>query len=286
MNHPYPQHEQALRDMLIHKAEGTAHTAISKLIGLGRLAGWAEADWVNAIHVLGFGARGHPRSVFRFLEMALMRWHRARQVELNNLQPGRIYKGGGDPFTDDYLGRLVRVGGPVYDGSDLNPDMTGTLYAVTGTRDPGGDWVELVPIATSEQAAAPTAVEVQRRHARFLAFRIREVQTGPRISDNPATIESRTGTYVGAECLYEVLLDPTRFAQLPPTYLQDTGSPSASAPLGGHLTPGPSYNANRSRDGACWPLYLGNNRRLAQLEVTLEEILAAGVRVEIKLDRS
>lgn len=368
MNHTYSQAEQALRDILIHKAEGTAHDNIARLVGLPRPAGWVEADWVNAIHVLAFGARGHPRAVFRFLEMALMRWHRTRQIEVSAAQPARLYKGMGVAFDDTYLGRLVRIGGPVYIDS-LNPDLTGTLYAVAGTGGGVGDWVDLVPVATSENAAPPATVEGQHRYARFLCFRVREAQTGPQLYafHDEVNREVRVGTYLGTTGLYEVLLDPVQFTPCPPTYLQATGmagkvgtfnagtdrfswidgslsfanelpvrahsdggilpaelsevttyyvktpgltycslsltaggvvidltsagtgtmslTPVTTVPYGGHLTPEASYESSRTRDGAPWPLYISNGRRLARLERVLEDVLAAGVRLEIKLDR-
>lgn len=366
MNHTYSQAEQALRDMLIHKAQGTAHDAIAELMSLPRPYGFREEDWVNAIHTIAFGARGHPRAVFRFLEMALMRWHRRRPVEVKTAFPTRLYRGVGAAFDDTYLGRLVRIGGMVYDGDDLNPGMTGRLYAIEGTRHAGGDYVDLVPIKTSENAAPVTPDADEDRHATFLCFRIREAQSGPQLYafHDEEHRETRVGKYDGTQCLYEVLLDPTRFAPHPPTFLQDdtasgrvaltvsgtnigfsgahpfvddqpvrvhatvsmpvplmegvtyyvvnktllgielsltvggaaipfstagTGrisvTPVTTVPLGGHLTPNAAYSASRGKAGAPWPLYLSNGRRLARLEPVLEDVLAAGVRIEIKLDR-
>ena len=366
----FPQAEQALRDMLVHKAQGRAHDAVARLVGMPRPRGFLETDWVNAIHVLAFGARGHPRAVFRFLEMALMRWHRPREVEVDDSNPLKLYKGNGAAFDDSYLGRLVRLGTPVYDDFDdaLNPGVTGALYAVAGTRHAGGNWVDLVPIGASDSAAPAAWSGTQFRHARFLCFRIREAQSGPQL--NPyhdlSVREQKIGAYVGAPCLYEVLLDPLIFPSAPPTYLQDASAtgrratsiddpgdrvvfadghafvadqvvrahtfttfpgglaagidyyvvnpnatsvqlsltqggsaivltaavghsvsltPKTTVPFGGHLPADATVDASRTRDSAPKAIYLSNGRRLAQLETVLEEVLAAGVRIEIKLDR-
>lgn len=282
MNHSYSQVEQALRDMLIHKAEGTSHDRLSRILSLPRPPGWVEADWVNAIHVLAFGARGHPRAVFRFLEHALARWHRRRVVEVQVGQRTRLYKGV-DAFDDTHLGRFVRIGGPVYySAEELNPGMTGRLYCTDGSRDSGGDWVNLVSVKTSENARPEEAAVTERRWATFLCFRVREAQTGITLSTSHLEDdrEETLGAGRGNVCLYEVLLDPLQFPPLPPTYLKSAASAlSSSAPLGGFLADSPLPNT------APHPFYIGNGRRLARLEARRDALLAAGVRMEIKLDR-
>lgn len=286
MNHAFSQIEEAFRATLIHKATGRDHDAIAVMLGLPRPRGFPESDWVNAIHVLGYGARGHPRAVFRFIEMALRRFERdeieSRPVEVQAGQLSRLYQGTGTVFNKNYLGRVFRINGVLY--------RTSQEYAVDWT------WVGLER-ATSEFSAFGADFTPGAYAARFLPFRIREATGGPNFEVDAFTgLSTDQVSYCpGTGVVYEVLLYPDQFSTVPPTYLRadpvtdvDAGSGAVvdanGVALGGHVTADSTYTGHV--EGAAFPLYLDNGRRMREFEAVLDEVLAAGVKAEIKLDMS
>jgi hypothetical protein len=283
MNHPFSQLEEAFRAMLVHKATGRDHDALSAALGLPRPRNFLESDWVNAVHVLGFGARGHPKAVFRFIEMALRRFEREgierRSVQILDGQPARFYQGTGAVFDADYLGRLVRVGGVLYRTSQEHAD--------------DWTWIGLETGATSHFRAAEFEA-TSARTVRFLPFRVREATGGPQFDSEALTglPDGPVGYNPGTGAVYEVLLYPSQFNTVPPTYLRVTLPVGASGvssavdpnnlPLGGHLCPNAAYVGHVA--GAAFPLYLDNGRRMREFERVLDDVLAAGIKAEIKLD--
>lgn len=265
----FSQLEAVFRAMLVHKASGTDHEEIARLLSLPRPRGFTEADWMNAVHVLAFGARGHPRAVFRFIEMALHRYSVTFRVQLSNLYPTRLLRA--DPsepaFDATYPGRFVRIEGALY--------MVGQEFT--------SEYVELVPFRTGS-FDAPNFTDGKQVYARFLAFRVREATGGPVL--HATEEEVQVGKAKGTGVTYEVLLDPARYpSTIPPTYLRGGVAVARTTdPLGGHLTPNASYQARPS--GSAWPLYLDNGRRMSEFAAVLDDVLAAGVKVEIKLDAS
>lgn len=266
----------AFRAMLVHKAEGADHDQLARAYSLPRPTGFPESDWVNALHELAIGPRGHPTSTFRFIEMALRRFDEHVDVEVRASQPDRIY----GAFGSRHAGRLLRYEGALYKVIEMAPDFSWLRLAKSSAQ---------VPAFPFKAAAL---VEVKTQTVRFLPFRVREAGRGPVLS---ATVPEYPETYPadpsaaeyvvsqGTPCLYEILLHPSAVNLLvPPTYLRAGGAPRTTDPLGGHLTPGPDYDANGPR--TAFPLYLDSRRRMRQLEAVLLDVLASGVRPVIRLE--
>lgn len=272
MNPVFSQIESAFRNMLIHKAEGRAHDAAAELVALPRPQGFPESDWVNAIHVLAYGPRGHPAAVFRFVEMALRRYDEEVDITTSATFPSRIF----GAFTTSHLGRLFR--------------HEGTLYRTTESYDTESlSWID-VEAGGPTTPWAPAAFDASKtQRARFLPFRVREACAGPRMSmevpempdgfpADPARVSMVWG--FGTGVLYEVLLVPSVVSLLvPPTYLRADSSPRTSDPLGGHLCESVDFAGSRA-----FPLYLDSGRRFRELEGVLDTVLAAGVKADIKLE--
>jgi len=262
--------------MLVHKAEGADHDQLARAYSLPRPTGFPEADWVNALHELALGPRGHPTATFRFIEMALRRYDEQLNVDVHANQPDRIY----GTFSARHLGRLLRYEGALYRVVEGAADFT---------------WLRLVRSGTSAASypfKSANLIEVKTQAVRFLPFRVREAGRGPILSETvpefPVTYPAdpdAVGFVVsaGTSCLYEVLLAPDAVSLLvPATYLRSNGEPRTSDPLGGHLTPGPDYDAGGPQ--TAFPLYLDSGRRMRQFENVLLDVLAAGVRPVIRLE--
>lgn len=270
MNEQLSHFMQAFRAMLVHRAQGRQHDAMAALVGLPRPEGFPESDWVNAIHVLAYGPRGHPTAVFRFIEMALRRFDEHLVISTFSAFPGRIF----GTLNANHLGRLFR--------------HEGTLYRTRDTAADDFSWIEVEAADTPAPWARGNFAETKEQIARFLPFSVREATGGPLMSatgfelpvgydeNDAAAMRYADGTGV----LYEVFLVSSAVSLLvPPTYLREDASPRDSDPLGGHLCPDPSYAG-----GNAHPLYLDGRRRFAQLEGVLNDVLAAGVKAEIKLE--
>lgn len=266
----------ALRAMLVHKATGVDHDQLARVYGLPRPTNFPESDWINALHELAVGPRGHPTATFRFVEMALRRYDEMVDVDVRANQPDRIY----GSFDARHLGRLLRYEGGLYKVIEGAADFSWLRLARSGVSG----------VSYPFKSAGLSEIKTQR--IRFLPFRVRTAGRGPVLSQSvpeyPVThpADPDAAGYVvsaGTSCLYEVLLAPGALSLLvPPTYLRTGGAARTTDPLGGHLTPGADYDANGFR--TAFPLYLDNGRRMRQLEGVLVEVLAAGVRPVIKLE--
>lgn len=271
MNEQLSHFMQAFRAMLVHRAQGRQHDEIAALFSLPRPDGFPESDWVNAIHVLVYGPRGHPTAVFRFVEMALRRYDEQKTISTNTAFPNRIF----GSFTSNHLGRLFRHEGSLY---RTREKAAGDL-----------SWIEVEAVTPTAPWRAAEFTETKNQIVRFLPFRVREATGGPRMSGTvpempigfPADPQALSMGYTrGTGVLYEILLVPSAVSLLvPPTYLRSDASPRTTDPLGGHLCPDPDFAGSRA-----FPLYLDSGRRFRQLEGVLTDVLAAGVKAEIKLE--
>lgn len=262
----YSQTEQAFRSMLIHKAEGRDHDALATLHALTRPRGFPEVDWVNAIHAIALGAKTHPKAVFRFVEMALLSWAFTKSIRLDSAYPTRLGRGAWPVFTEYHVNRLVRI--------------NGTLYHTLGTVGGGGDWIGLVPVATST-FAKPNWTATRNVQARFLPFRVRAVGAGYALSlaeaEQPETAVAIADAPVEE---YHVILDARDFPIPARTYLRSHEADARTAPvIGGILCPTSAYDTNgfSSRFG----IYLDGGNRLRQLKPAVHEVLPATSIVKI-----
>lgn len=263
----YSQMELAFRAMLVHKAEGRDHDALAALYELPRPRGFAEQHWVNAIHAIALGAKTHPKAVFRFVELALMRWAFTRGVRLETAFPTRLARGAGYPvFTAEHTDRLVRI--------------SGVLYATKGTLGGGGDWIDLVPVATST-FAKPNWTVTETVAARFLPFRVRAVGPGYQLSlAEAAQPETAVGMVTAPVEEYVVVLDARDFPAIPRTFMRGHDAPARTAPVtGGILCADAAYSTNGR--GSRFGIYLDGGRRLRQLQAPLEAVLPATTVVRI-----
>jgi hypothetical protein len=258
----FSQVEAAFRTMLVHKAEGAQHDAIARLHSIPRPAAIPEDDWVNAIHVLAYGPRGHPGGMFRFVEMALKSYDTEAEIEVK-LLPYRLFDHDGGVLDETWVDRLVRV--------------NGGLYRVE-SYDPGGStpWVDLYRFGTTywQAPALPPMIQAVRR----LPFRVREATGGPILELNTEAVVGRSR---GTGVTFEVLLAP-ELQNVPRTYLRVNGAARTSDPFGGHLLTDASVH-RQAVAGVC-PLYLDNGRRMREFEVVLDDMLASGVKAVIKMD--
>lgn len=198
---PLSQTNLALRDTVLTRASGDQLRRLSKLWGVPMPTGWDEDSWREGVNAVGLGPRGTIGASFAFLEGIFQYVEEVIEVTQAAANPQRLTAtAGAGTFTDDHIGRLVRIGAE--------------LFYTVGPADvaaDGGARVELAPIgnpywdAANWSAFAATATV----NATFLAFMICEPTPGP---DAPATL--------GSPAMLIVKLQSSGAALVPPSYLQ------------------------------------------------------------------
>jgi hypothetical protein len=268
VNEQLSQFTALMRTILLHRAQGRAHDAMARLVGLERPRGFPESDWLNAIHVLAYGPRGHPATTLRFVEMALRRFDEVLTVSTYEAFPNRLY----GSFTSNHIERLVR--------------HKGTLYRTTAERADDYSWIGLEVVSAPLPWEPSDLDKTETQVVRFLPFRVREATGGPIMSGTVPEMPSgfppevSMGYVPGTGVLYEVLLVATAVSlTVPPSYLRADASARNADPFGAQLCPDAGYDGSN-----VFPLYLDSGRRFREFEARLDDVLAAGVKAEIKLE--
>lgn len=198
----WSQMEEAWRDTLVHKAEGTAFQLISRFYGFP----WPEDEvseraWRGALHVEALGRRGTFRATFQALESAFSDFNEKATVEISDSLPYVLTRTDGGTWDTKHVNRYVRT-------------PFGLLFTV---GQPGGTQLTVCPQGTRYWDAPSYDVDtynVTDVPIEILPFVVFERGPGP-IS------ESSDALYEGAPCLLEVELRAgALLTAIPPTYLQ------------------------------------------------------------------
>ena len=201
----HPVVEAALRDTLVHRAEGTALDRLGRLFGLPRPSVILESSWRLALKAAAYGPRHTPGCIRDFLRGALTQWDTVVSVRQSAAAPQRITALSGTPFTQEHVGRDVVI--------------DGVTYRVIGPATVGGTYLELAPMTTFEFARADWSAfpAIATTTATILPFRLEEPSPNP---GGP-----------GKSCLARVRLWLS-LAAVPPTYLIDYSLPVGDPPPG------------------------------------------------------
>lgn len=248
---------EAMRDTLVHRAEGTALQTLSALYGLPKPDYASADDWRYALGAVALGPRGTPMASLSFLEGALGHLSQEFTVTVDPAQPVRITAAAAT-WEQTHVGRLVRL------------ELDGALYQIVGPQDvsgAGGGYLELAPYRTAYFAGADfsTLSAATSTTATILGFRIEEPGPGPDSAED-----------VGEPALYKVIVYGEDIP-VPPTYLQpDAGARPVGEPYGGHLQE--DEIEDTSQITGPYPPYLVGVGAFDEIAEMLEVQLAAGVR--------
>ncbi len=239
---PFSQIEQAWRDTLLHKAEGTAFDSLAQLYGVPRLAAFSVKAWRKALLAAVWGPRGTPGTTHAFLEGAFSDYVKdlTFQVRLYPAQPALMGYVSGGPyggFKSLHVNRFVRI----------DSSLGSTLHWIKGPSFVGmgalQSYLNLVPFRTAYWDAADwtkikaadldDGQDYQTATATILPFFYVEASPGPLLLG-----KQEKGTFWGKPCTYQLFLDGS-IALVPASYLQPGAGQATPAgmPYGGALLP-------------------------------------------------
>lgn len=205
----WSQMEEAWRDTLVHRAEGSAFRRQGVLHGIEHPeAEISEANWRGVLHTLAYGRRGTFQDTYRALEYAFAADNRSVEGYVDSTNP--FWLVANDPAdwgTDDELvNRLVRVGDQLLftverSGASMKVAPMGTLF-----------W--------DKPTWAHTGVESLTFTVLPFVVHIRQ----------PGRVPGTDDFTTGEECLVEVIYFEQDDTTIPVTYLiepADYGEPGA-----------------------------------------------------------
>lgn len=215
----FPKTIEAFRDTLVGKAEGDAHVNLSVLHGFPKPSGFIESSWREALHSAAYASRHSPgvifrtlRELFREFDTEVKSLHKYASQKLISSTAAYI-------FPKEVIGQLIELGDRVY-----------LIIAGHGSLSSGKySGVQLAPVDTSyfNQPDWTTTDTTETHDARILPFRINESGSWWTPVDDQqfealsymALIEKQIQTESNRVCVYEVEVDETLKALIPPTYL-------------------------------------------------------------------
>lgn len=283
------QTDKAFRDTTISRSAGEWFRIVVDQFGIPRDGSISENAWRDAARTNAYGARGTYGATLAFVEAALQDFNIDVDVTVDPANPQRLTAATPGSFTQQHIGRWVRV--------------DGTLYQIAGPSDittSSGNWVTLEAVPTTYWSGA-NFTAIASTTASILPFVIRE--------PSPSPSQPR---YSGNACLVQVYIYDATLVT-PPTYLQPgaaappapspvAGDPSynggsmdpvpnvsplvgaearpAGQPFGGHLMQDETVAGDQT--SGPFPIYLVGEDVFPEMRNVLDILLAAGVRAEMK----
>ncbi len=261
----WSQVEEALRDTLVHKAEGPAFRALCRLYGFDKSPEISQRSWRKALHEIAYGRRGTFVTTRNALEGALRDFDEVFDLEVDTANPERLVaQAGAGTFQAQHVNRLVRT-----------PYGLHFTVSISGS----GDYLGIAPLTTEywNGTDAWTFTGTEQFTGRMLPFLIYERNPGPTYDG----WDDRT--YKGVSCLVEVELLSDAITYAPASYLQDP--PGVATPVDlppqGHLLADSSVPGNPEGAGP-YPIYLFDGNPFVQTQKQFQRNLAAGVLIVFK----
>jgi hypothetical protein len=275
----WSQMDEAWRDTLVHRAEGTAFVDLARLYGVPLPQGTevSAEGWRKVLYTLAYGARGifQPtydavRHAFSFLDFKIT----GRLVFFNLGLPGTERLSILSPQWElKHVNRLVRIGEELF--------FTDNLTLSSGE-------MELVKVKTAYWSAADAkAWERHKGATEFFVtpFVVHERTPGRLIDYNLAGNPDGSDEYTtGENCLFEVVFFESQLDLIPKTYLQnpsdysdeDTVYTEDEVPYGGNILTGESEIGNPTNSGP-YPLYAYDYTLYKETSRIFSSTLAASV---------
>jgi len=221
--------EEAWRDTLVHRAEGTAFRDLARIYGVPVPQGSEipELNWRRVLHTLAYGSRGTfqatydaARLAFSFLDVKIT----GNLVFFNTGLPGTerlsIIS---TQWQSKHVNRLVRIGDELF--------FTDNYTALS-------DEMELVKVKTLYWSAADSKAWERHRGATeffVLPFVAHERTPGRLIDYNVAGQPEGSDTFTSGDgCLFELIFFESQQDLIPKTWLLDpdyTSEPAVYTPV-------------------------------------------------------
>jgi hypothetical protein len=225
----WSQMEEAWRDTLVHRAEGTAFRDLARIYGLPIPPGLEvpELNWRKVVHTLAYGSRGifqatydATQRAFSFLDFKIT----GNLVFFNTGLPGTerlsIIS---TQWQSKHVNRLVRIGDELF--------FTDNYTALS-------DEMELVKVKTLYWSAADSKAWERHRGATeffVLPFVVHERTPGRLIDYNVAGQPEGSDTFTSGDgCLFELIFFESQQDLIPKTWLLDpdyTSEPAVYTPV-------------------------------------------------------
>lgn len=287
MNTLWSSLDDALRDTLLHSAQGASFRRLASWYGFVYQYGFEEGSWRRALKELAYGRRGTKRTTFDVVRHALRQYDEVFKVTVNQAVPNELIfsQAVTDPtltsFTHRHVNRYIET-------------PWGIVRSV-GPRMCSGSTVTLADIPTfywrTMTEILPDDLEyAEEFEVRFLPFEYYEWQPGPVLSavPNQAT-PSAHGYHYGEPCLIDVYVFGNLLPNIPSTYLQPyepEGAPvpyptPPGVPYGGQLLTDEFEHGDPLGVGP-HPLYLVSPEIFEGLRAQIQASLAAGVELRLR----
>jgi hypothetical protein len=281
MNILWSSLDQALRDLLLHSAQGEPFRQLAEFYSFIYQYGFDEGSWRRALKELAWGRRGTKLTTFNVVR------HCLRQYD-------EVFKVSVDPASPNELTFVEGVSAPsltAFDHTHVNRYVStpwGIVRAV-GPRMCSGSTLELADIASTYWQAMADIIPDDLEsgevfEVRLLPFEYYEWQPGPilRPSTTVGAPPVFSGYHPGDPCLVDVYVFGNLLPNVPTTYLQPDGVLTASdVPLGGQLLESEFVQGFPYTTGP-HPLYLVSPDIFESLRVQIQASLAAGVELRMR----
>jgi hypothetical protein len=284
--------EQAQRDLLLHSAQGESFRDLSRWYGFTYQYPFLESSWRRALLELAYGRRGTKRTTFNVVKHALREYDEVFKVKIDPEYPNSLV------FVECVKGTLSNPAPTAFDFTHVNRYITtpyGTVRSggpvLCGPGNPSSSLsLALVPQATFYWEK-PTDIWPSdwtpgtwyEFEVRLLPFQYYEWQPSPAPTRAPGsgTPEPYPDYYLGEQCLVEVYIQGNVLPDVPSTYLQEDGQPTAAGvPYGGNLLTDEFEQGNPAGLGP-HPLYLVSADVFDSVRDQIQASLAAGVKLRL-----
>lgn len=280
MNTAWSSLEQAQRDILLHSAQADSFRDMSAWYGFVYQFGFQEGSWRRALKELAHGRRGTKRTTFDVVRHVLRQYDEVFKVTVDPADPTTltfvscVTDGSITAFDFKHASRFVSTpfgimwaegpwlcGGAPQTSATLSLAAEGTFYWEKPAATWPADW------------EAGTSYEIE---VRLLPFTYYEWQ--PSIVPNNAVPSTY---YAGQPCLIEVYILGHLLPNVPTTYLQPDGAPTAvGVPYGGQLIVD-EFTQGDPLGGGPHPLYLVSSDVFETVRDQIQASLAAGVTLRL-----
>ncbi len=276
----WSQLEEAWRDTLVHRAEGSAFDDLSRLYGIPRpTAEIPEYNWRGVLSQLAYGRRGTFQDTYVALQKAF--------AFLNEKLPGTVTLNpwgmilSGPTWENRHLNRLISVGGRIFFTKAIFESVKMELAPISTLY-----WEGSVLADTEENDALAAVTEFE-----VLPFVIHERGPG-RVIDMTATGNpSGSDDFTKGEgCLVELIFFTSQESLIPKTWLQDPDYADEAdiytkpgVPFGGQALLDETVIGNPENTGP-HPLYAYDSDPYRQASRIFSSTLAASVELKAILN--
>jgi hypothetical protein len=284
--------EQAQRDLLTHSAQDEAFRALANWYGFTYQYPFVESSWRRALLELAYGRRGTKRTTFNVVKHVLREYDEVFRVKVDPAYPNNLV------FVACIKGSITNPAPTAFDFMHVNRYVTtpyGTVRSdgpvLCGTGNPTSSLsLNLVPQETFYWEKPSTIWPDDwipnnwyEFEVRLLPFQYYEWQPSPAPSRAPGrgVPEVYPDYYVGEPCLVEVYIQGNLIPDVPTTYLQENGEPTAvGVPYGGAMLTNEFEQGNPAGLGP-HPLYLYTPDVFESVRDQIQASLAAGVKLRL-----